>query len=73
MTDMGVKTSYKDVMDEQTSPLAIGHVRVKTKLFAQIRYILSPVNTVGWHGIGKVEVDFYANISSKCRRRTWVR
>jgi hypothetical protein len=47
MTDMGVKTSYKDVMDEQTSPLAIGHVRVKTKLFAQIRYILSPVNTVG--------------------------
>jgi hypothetical protein len=54
--------------DGRTRRIVIGHIRVKTKLHAQIRfYVLPLVNTVGWHGTFKGEVDFYANISSMCR------
>jgi hypothetical protein len=50
--------------------IGIGRVRVKTELHAQIRFhILPPVNIVGWHGIGKGEVDFHGSTSSKSMGR----
>jgi hypothetical protein len=57
-------------MDGWTRRIVIGRIRVKTELYAQIRfYVLSLVNIVGWHGTFEGEVDFYASISSMCRGR----
>jgi hypothetical protein len=68
---MGIKTLYKDMTDGWTCPLAIGRILVKTEVHAQIRfYILPLVNTIGYHGIGKDEVDFHSSISSKSTGRT---
>ena len=48
--------------------LGIECVRVKTKLYAKIHfYVLPLVITIGWHGIGKGEVDFYKGGGAQVR------